>query len=124
MRKRKHYTDKQRFEIVKHFKTTNLSIAEYSRRNNISASTLQDWIRAYNHLAGDFIRIDNINENESVIDDKSVRMNLLSKVEIAKKSRHFSRFDHSVVVIEVKEIKITTSLVQAIEILERFYDKL
>ncbi|MFA6778040.1 MAG: transposase [Bacilli bacterium] len=124
MRKRKHYTDKERFDTVKHFKTTGYSIARYAREHNIAASTLQDWVRAYNHIAGDFIRIDNINEDQSVINGKNVKMNLLRKAEIVKKSTHFSRFDHSIVVIEVNDIKVTTSLKQALAILERFYDRL
>ena len=44
---------------------------------------------------------------------------MLSEVEKKKKSAHFSRFDHSIVVIEYKEIKITTSLEQAEKILEK-----
>ena len=124
MKTKKQYTDQERFEIVKHFKTTGYSIARYAREHNMAASTLQDWVRAYNHLAGDFIRIDNINEDESVIDGKNVKMNLLRKAEIVKKSTHFSRFDHSIVVIELNDIKVTTSLSRALEILERLYDRL
>ena len=124
MKTKKQYTDQERFEIVKHFKTTGYSIALFAREYNMAASTLQDWVRAYNHLAGDFIRIDNINEDESVIDGKNVKMNLLRKAEIVKKSTHFSRFDHSIVVIELNDIKVTTSLKQALEILERLYDRL
>lgn len=124
MKTKKQYTDQERFEIVKHFKTTGYSIAHFAREYNMAASTLQDWVRAYNHLAGDFIRIDNINEDESVIDGKNVKINLLRKAEIVKKSTHFSRFDHSIVVIELNDIKVTTSLKQALEILERLYDRL
>ena len=40
------------------------------------------------------------------------------EVEKLKKSNHFSRFDHSIVVIEYKEAKITTSLEQAERILK------
>ena len=43
----------------------------------------------------------------------------LYKHEIIKKSRHFSRFDHSIVVIEYKNLKITTSLEQAMAILDK-----
>ena len=42
-----------------------------------------------------------------------------SGIEKVKRSNHFNRFDHSIVVIEYKEIKITTSLEQAEKILEK-----
>ena len=47
---------------------------------------------------------------------------MLSEVEKIKKSSHFSRFDHSIVVIEYKGIKISTSLNQAERLLEKLYD--
>ena len=47
-----------------------------------------------------------------------VKANILSEVEKANKSSHFTRFDHSIVVIEYKEIKITTSLEQLEKLLE------
>ena len=40
------------------------------------------------------------------------------------KSNHFNRFDHSIVVIEYKELKITTSLAQAEKLLEKLYDNI
>ena len=119
---RKHYTDKERFDVVKHFKTTNLSQTAYAQKYNIARATLRDWVAAYNHIAGDFIRVDNVWTNESVIDGKNVKLNLLKPDEVRHKSAHFSRFDHSIVVIETKDIKITTSLEQALQILERIYD--
>ena len=39
-----------------------------------------------------------------------------------KKSRHFTRFDHSIVMIEYKGIKISTSLEQALKLLEQIYE--
>ena len=119
---RKHYTDKERFEVVKHFKTTHLSQSAYAKKYKIARATLRDWVAAYNHIAGDFIRVDNVGTNESVIDGKNVKLNLLKPDEVRHKSAHFSRFDHSIVVIETKDIKITTSLEQALQILERIYD--
>lgn len=122
MSKKKHYTDHQRFEAVKKYKASGMSLRSFAAANGYNRETVRDWVNAYNHLEGSFKRIDNINEENSIIEDKDVRMNLLHTEEIVKKSNHFSRFDHSVVVIEANNIKITTSLTQAIEILERFYD--
>ncbi|NLB84691.1 MAG: hypothetical protein GX794_01020 [Acholeplasmataceae bacterium] len=101
-----------------------MSIRGFALANGYNRETLRDWVNAYKHLEGGFIRIDNINEDESIIGEKDIRMNLLKPDQIIKKSTHFSRFDHSVVVIEAKNIKITTSLSQALEILEKIYDRL
>ena len=46
-------------------------------------------------------------------------MNVLDEEQIIKKSHHFSRFDHSIVLVEIKGIKITTSLEQALVILDK-----
>ena len=48
-----------------------------------------------------------------------IKANILNEVEKQNKSSHFTRFDHSIVVIEYKEIKITTSLEQAERLLEK-----
>ena len=88
-------------------------------------STLKDWVSAYENLQGDFIRIDNIDETPgTLIDEENVKMNVLKDDEITKTSSHFSRFDHTVVVIETKQMKITTSLDQALRIVELIYDRL
>jgi hypothetical protein len=60
----------------------------------------------------------------ALMDEEDVRVNMLRDNEITKKSTHFTRFDHSVVVIETKEIKITTSLEQALKIVGLIYDRL
>ena len=118
----KYYTDQERFEVVKHYLRSGLSQSDYSKMHGYARTTLRDWINAYNYVSGDFIRIDNIGTNESIIEEKDVKMNILRSEEIVKKSSHFTRFDHSIVVIESKGIKITTSLEQAIKLLERIYD--
>ena len=82
--------------------------------------TLGDWVAAYNNINGKFINVSTVSDNEGgLIDNGSYRANILSEVEKFKKSNHFSRFDHSIVVIEYKEFKITTSLEQAEKILEK-----
>ena len=58
-------------------------------------------------------------EEKEEVEESDVKMNLLSECEISKKSNHFSRFDHSIVVIEYKEMKITTSIEQAEKLLEK-----
>lgn len=61
-----------------------------------------------------FINVSTVSQNENkIIEDKDVTVNVLNEIVKDKKSSHFNRFDHSIVVIEYKEIKITTSLEQA-----------
>ena len=121
----KHYTDRQRLDMVKKYRQSGLGLSEFARQEDINRSTLKDWIAAYNHLQGDFIRIDNLDSKEGVLmDEEDVRLNMLKSNEITKKSTHFTRFDHSIVVIETKEMKITTSLEQALKIVGLIYDRL
>lgn len=115
----KHYTDYERLEFVKKWKISKLNKAEFARRNNLAYETFRDWVRAYNNLEGRFIRIDPSIEGGYVGQKDDVTINLLSDEQVIKKSSHFSRFDHSIVVIEYKNLKITTSLLQALAILER-----
>ena len=56
----KHYSDQERFEVVKHYLASGLSQSEYAQENGYARTTLRDWVNAYNHISGDFIRIDNI----------------------------------------------------------------
>ena len=124
---KKFRSDLERLEIVKKYKCSGISISEFGRINNIPYATLRDWIYAFDNLDGDFVRINKAINNESgngvIIDDEDVKMKMLSTDEIYKKSSHFSRFDHSVVVIEYEKIKVTTSIEQAIKILEKYYDR-
>ena len=55
--------------------------------------------------------------------NEEVRMNMLSKEQITGKSNPFTRFDHSIVVIEFNGLKITTSLEYAKAILKDYYGK-
>ncbi len=122
---RKHYTDRQRLDTVKKYRQSGLDLSGFARQENISRTTLKDWVAAYNHLQGDFIRIDNLDTKPgALLDEDDVRLNMLKDHEITKKSTHFSRFDHSIVVIETKEMKITTSLEQALKIVGLIYDRL
>lgn len=61
--------------------------------------------------------------SEVLLTNNDVKANLLKPNEIVKKSRSFTRFDHSVVVIELERFKVTTSLEQALIILEKYYDR-
>ena len=119
----KNYTDQQRYEFVRKFKISGLSMGEFVEQNNINRRTLSDWISAYNNISGKFINVKTVSENENnIITNKDYVVNILSDTEIKHKSTHFSRFDHSIVVIEYKDIKITTSLEQAERLLDRLYD--
>jgi transposase-like protein len=121
----KHYTDRDRLDMVKKYRQSTLGLSEFARIENINRSTIKDWVSAYNHLQGDFIRIDNLDSRPgALMDEDSLKMNMLKDNDITKKSTHFTRFDHSIVVIETKEMKITTSLEQALKIVELIYDRL
>ena len=121
----KHFTDRQRLDMVKKYKQSGLNLSEFSRQANISRSTLKDWVNAFTSLQGEFIKIKDIgSEPGSLMDKDGVKIDILEQKEITKKSAHFTRFDHSVVVIEVKGMKITTSLEQALKIVESIFDKL
>lgn len=116
----KHYSDLERYEYVRKYRISGKTMRQYANEEGINERTFGDWVRAYNSIQGKFININTVSENENcIIENKDVRVNMLSEIEKVKKSNHFSRFDHSIVVIEYKEIKITTSLEQAEKILER-----
>ena len=116
--KHHYYSDQERYEHCRKHRLSGLSISEYARRNNLKRSTFKDWVSAYNNINGKFINVSNVSNYENeIINNDLFRANILSEVEKCKKSAHFSRFDHSIVVIEYKEVKITTSLEQAGRIL-------
>ena len=56
--------------------------------------------------------------------DQDVRATMLTEPEKLKKSTHFSRFDHSIVVIEYQQLKITTDVQTAEKLLEGLYAKI
>jgi len=121
----KYYTDRERLDAVKKYRASGMSASEFSRKEGYKRSTLKDWVSAYENLQGEFIRIDNLDEKEgALIDEENVKMNVLKDDEVTKISKHFSRFDHSVVVIETRQMKITTSLDQALRIVELIHDRL
>ena len=117
---KKHYTDRERMEIVKKFRASGLPISRYARENGLAFSTLRDWAYAYEDLEGRFVRLDFDESDPSrLMSTQDVTMRMLSEEQVRGKSNAFSRFDHSVVVIEVRGVKITTSLEQAMAILGR-----
>ncbi len=116
----KRFTDQERYEHCRKFRISGLTLTEYAENNNLNRRTLGDWVAAYNNINGKFINVSTVSDNEGeLIDNGTYRANILSEVEKFNKSNHFSRFDHSIVVIEYKEFKITTSLEQAEKILEK-----
>ena len=117
---KKHYTDRERMEIVKKFRASGLPINRYARENGIAYATLRDWAYAFRDLEGKFVRLDFDESDPSrLMSTQDVTMHMLSEEQVRGKSNAFSRFDHSIVVIERKGIKITTSLEQALAILGR-----
>ena len=119
----KRFTDQERYEHCRKFKISGLSVAEYARQNGLNRSTFRDWISAYNNINGKFINVATVSDKGcELIDNGSYRVNMLGEIEKFKKSSHFSRFDHSIVVIEYKNIKLSTSLEQAEILLRRILD--
>ncbi|MBO4541283.1 MAG: transposase [Bacilli bacterium] len=117
---KKHYTDRERMEIVKKFRASGMPISRYAKENGLAFSTLRDWAYAYEDLEGRFVRLDFDESDPSrLMATDDVTMHMLAEEEIRRKSNAFSRFDHSVVVIETRGVKVTTSLEQAMAILGR-----
>ena len=117
---RKYYTDFERMEAVKKWKVSGLPVKTFADRNGLNRETFRTWVDAYHDIEGRFVRL-NFDENKpnELIKSDEATMNILTDNEILKKSHHFSRFDHSIVVIEYKNLKITTSLEQAMAILDK-----
>lgn len=121
----KYYTDQERYEWCRKCRQTGLSVARFAKENNLKRTTLRDWMNVYKNINGKFINVSTLsNEENVIIKDKDVRVNILEETEKKKRRNHFDRFDHSVVEIEYRELKITTSLEQAEKLLERLYDKI
>mgnify|MGYP004480372389 CR=1 FL=1 len=119
-KKKKYYTDQERYEFCRRCKISGQTINEFAKENGICRSTLRDWMYAYKNINGKFINVNTVAADENnIISNESVKANILSEIDKKSKSSHFSRFDHSIVVIEYKEIKITTSLEQAERLLEK-----
>lgn len=119
----KFYTDQQRFNTVKEYRLSGKTVSEFAREKNISRETLRDWVNAYNNLSGNFINVSNFdNFDDILIKDDDVTVNILSDEQ--KYKRRFTRFDHSIVMIEFKGLKISTSLEQAEILLDRIYEHL
>lgn len=119
------YTDRERLDAVKKYRASGMSMSEFAESEGLNRNTFKDWASAYQHLHGEFIRIDNLDETPgALIEEENIRMNVLKEDEITRTSGHYTRFDHSVVVIETKQMKITTSLSQALRIVEILYDRL
>ena len=120
----KRISDRERLDYVKQYKTSGLSDSEFAKRHNLARCTLRDWINAFESISGDFIQVNpSLAEKGDFMKTGEVRMNMLSHEQITGKSRHFTRFDHSIVVIEFNGLKITTSLEHARAILRDYYGK-
>ena len=120
----KRISDRERLEYVKQYKTSGLSVSEFAKRHTLARCTLRDWINAFESISGDFIQVNpSLAEKGDFMKTGEVRMNMLSHEQITGKSRHFTRFDHSIVVIEFNGLKITTSLEHARAILRDYYGK-
>ncbi|MDY2746108.1 MAG: hypothetical protein SOV57_02765 [Bacilli bacterium] len=119
------YEDQERYEWCRKCKLSGMPVVPFAKENELNRETLRNWMNAYNNIHGKFINVNTVSKKENnIIEENDVRVHMLSEVEKIKKSSHFSRFDHSVVVIEYKGLKVTTSLEQAEKILEKIYDQL
>lgn len=119
----KFYTDIERFNTVKEFRTSNKNVSEFAKEKGISRTTLRDWVNAYNNLSGEFINVNKFEYVPNLVTkDEDLMVNFLTEQE--KSKRHFTRFDHSIVMIEYKGLKISTSLQQALKLLEQIYERI
>lgn len=120
----KYKTDYERLEMVKKFKCSHKSISQFSKDENIPYGTIRDWIRAFDNIDGEFVKLKKeMSKPGVVLENNDATVKLLKNEEIYHKNSHFTRFDHSVVVIEFAKIKITTSLKQALVIMGQYYDR-
>lgn len=116
----KYYTDLERYEFVRKFRISGMTQTSFCALHGIKVRTFCDWLGAFNNINGKFINVSAVADKEDcIVASDDYRVNILSETDKINKSNHFSRFDHSVVVLEYKDIKITTSLEQAEKILEK-----
>lgn len=121
----KKYTDQERFEFCRKFKVSGLTQKEFCEINEINYETFRDWKAAYQNLTGSFINVSTaLEKDDDVLTDQDIRATVLTEPEKIKKSAHFSRFDHSIVVIEYQQLKITTDISTAERLLEGLYAKI
>ena len=116
----KRFTDVERINFVKKWRLSGLPVKTFADQNGLNRETFREWANAYRDLEGRFIKI-NVDDNNptQLVQTQDMTMNILTEEQVIKKSHHFSRFDHSIVVIEYKNLKISTSLEQALVILEK-----
>jgi len=80
----KHFTDRQRLDMVKNYKQSGLNLSEFSRQANISRSTLKDWVNAFTSLQGEFIKFKDIGSEPGSLMDKieiaSIKRDLIMKI--------------------------------------------
>lgn len=55
---KKFFTDFERMEYVKKFRTSGLSLRRFAMMHGVNRETLRDWVNAYQDLEGEFIRLD------------------------------------------------------------------
>lgn len=119
----KYKSDYERLEMVKKFKCSNKTISQFSKDEKIPYTTIRDWIRAFDNIDGEFVKLKKeLSKPGVVLENDDATVKLLKNEEIYHRNSHFTRFDHSVVV-EFEKIKITTSLKQALEIMGQYYDR-
>lgn len=119
-------SDYERLETVKEFKVSRQSIREFAKTKGISRETLRDWVNAFDNIDGSFIKLNKAltsTDPSIVLENEDITVKMLDTEQIYKKSRRFTRFDHSIVVIEYDKIKVTTSLEQALIILGKYDDR-
>jgi transposase-like protein len=122
----KYKSDYERLETVKSFKVSKKTIGQFAKEKGIARETLRDWVNAFDNIDGSFIKLNKAigsNEDSVLLKNEDITVKMLDSEQIYKKSRHFTRFDHSVVVIEYEKIKVTTSLEQALVILGKYDDQ-
>ncbi len=97
-----------------------MPVKTFARENGLNRETFGEWANAYKDLEGKFVRINADDSNPTqLVKTDDLTINMLTLEQIGRKSHHFSRFNHSLVMTEIKGIKVTTSLEQALAILDK-----
>lgn len=122
----KYYTDAERLRAFKGFINSGITSSDYAKKIGVNPRTLRDWVRAFRSFDGGFIDITKEATDPNIlVTNYGMEMKVLEPEQVRKKSGNFARFDRAIVVIEIGEMKLTTSLECARELLSKeIYDLL
>ena len=73
----KYKSDYERLEMVKKFKCSNKTISQFSKDEKIPYTTIRDWIRAFDNIDGEFVKLKKELSKPGVVlenDDATVKL--------------------------------------------------